>query len=58
MGYSPWGHKRDGHDLASKQKQHTHTHTHTHTHIHVCLLCVGKGEVGIERELEELEEAE
>ena len=28
MGYSPWGHKRVGHDLATKQQQHVfNSHT-------------------------------
>ena len=40
-GYSPWGHKRVGHDLVTKQQQHTYAcvcvcvyiyiYTHTHT---------------------------
>ena len=34
------GHKRDGHDLASKQKQHTHTHIY----IYIYFFCVcGQG---------------
>ena len=32
--YSPWHHKRVGHDLAIKQQ-------HTHTHIYICL-CVSQ----------------
>jgi len=41
VGYSPWVHKRVGHDLATKQQTatyiciHTHTHTHTHTDIYI-----------------------
>ena len=34
VGYSPWGHKRVGHDWAPEHT-HTHTHTHTHRHIHI-----------------------
>ena len=37
VGYSPWGHKRVGHDWACT---HTHTHTHTQgpTHPHLQLM--------------------
>ena len=31
------GHKRVGHNLATKQH---YTHTHTHTHVHICILCI------------------
>ena len=34
VGYNPWGHKRVGHNLATKQQNNTHTHTHTHTHLY------------------------
>ena len=27
-GYNPWGRKRIGHDLETKQQPHTYTHTH------------------------------
>ena len=33
-GYSPWGHKRTGHNWECEcSRAHTHTHTHTHTRI-------------------------
>ena len=28
MGYSPWGHKTVGDDLATKQQQHVHMSVH------------------------------
>ena len=39
MGYNPWGHKRVGHDLATRQ-QLIHITTYIHIYIYICKVCV------------------
>ena len=36
VGYSPWGHKRVGHNQATEQStKHIYIYTHTHMHIYL-----------------------
>ena len=45
MGYNPWGHKRVGHDVATRQqlihiKTDIYIYIYTHTHTHTQRVCV------------------